>query len=63
MDWLETVTTVQPLTEPVTLVEMKAHLHVDASYAADDAKITALIKSSRAHVEKVTGTRLVTQTC
>lgn len=62
MKWLQTITTVPPAVEPVSLAEMKAHLHVDASYTADDGKITPLIKSARAHVEKLTGTRLVTQT-
>lgn len=50
-----------PASEPVTLAEMKIHLHMDADVTTEDALITGLIKASREYVESVTGRALGTQ--
>ncbi len=52
--------TVAPATEPVTLIEAKAHLGV--TIEDDDTRITALIVSAREWVENETGRSLITQT-
>lgn len=62
MKWLETVTTVAPENEPVSLEDAKAHLRVEASYTRDDTKIRGLIAGARADIEKYTGQRLPRQT-
>jgi uncharacterized phiE125 gp8 family phage protein len=48
-----------PAAEPVTLLEVKAHLKVDT--ADDDALITSLITAARARAEWHTGRALVAQ--
>ena len=50
-----------PTTEPVTLAEMKIHLHMDADVTAEDDLVTGLIKAAREYVEAVTGRALGTQ--
>ena len=49
-----------PATEPVTLVEAKAHLRVDVG--DDDALISGLVKGAREQFESDTRRALVTQT-
>lgn len=51
--------TVDPLVEPVTLAEAKAHLRV--GHASEDALIEGLIRAARAEVEKATGEALIDQ--
>ena len=48
-----------PAVEPVSLVEMKAHLRVEV--VEDDDLIGALSAAAREHVEELTGRRLITQ--
>ncbi|MCW2307895.1 head-tail connector protein [Rhodobium gokarnense] len=48
-----------PADEPVSLSEVKDHLRLDED--ADDALVESLIAAARAHVERVTNRRLMTQ--
>ena len=50
----------EPAVEPVSLTELKAHLHVD--HTDDDTALTGLIKLGRQAVERDTGRALITQT-
>lgn len=56
------VLTTPPAVEPVSLVEAKAHLRVDATDLESDALITSLIAAARQYVERETNRSLVTQT-
>lgn len=51
---------VQPVTEPVSLVNAKEHIRVDIT--DDDVFITALAEACKDKVEDLTGRRLITQT-
>ncbi len=51
---------VGPSVEPVSLTELKAHLHVD--HTDDDLALTGLIALGRQAVERDTGRSLITQT-
>ncbi len=55
-----TARTVGPATEPVSLVEAKAHLGV--TITDDDARITSLIKGAREWAENDSGRSFITQT-
>lgn len=55
---LELVTA--PATEPITVAEAKAFLHVSSS--AEDSLVTALIVAARRYVENYTKRALITQT-
>lgn len=57
---MPTITTVQPLIEPITLQEAKDHLNFDGSL--DDALIEFIIKTAREMVENLTGRALITRT-
>lgn len=48
-----------PLAEPVTLAELKAHLRIDAT--DEDELLAGLIRVARTHLERLTGTTLMTQ--
>jgi len=52
----------QPSEEPVTIAEIKIHLHMDADQTAEDTLLTSLITAARSYVEQYTGRALVTQT-
>lgn len=47
------------VTEPVTLVEAKAYMRIDADYTQDDVLIQMMITSSREALEKFTGISFV----
>lgn len=49
-----------PVTEPVSLADVKAYLRVDSS--AEDALLTFLITSARSWMERATGRAMNTQT-
>ncbi|WP_336065860.1 head-tail connector protein [Nitratireductor rhodophyticola] len=51
--------TVDPLVEPVTLAEAKAHLRI--GHLSEDALIEGLIRAARQEVEKTTGQALIDQ--
>jgi uncharacterized phiE125 gp8 family phage protein len=57
---LKAVRTVAPSGYPVSLIDVKAQLHVD--HSDDDQRIEFLIQAATAHVEKLLGRALVTQT-
>ncbi|MGH7243606.1 MAG: head-tail connector protein [Phycisphaerales bacterium] len=51
-----------PATEPLSLVDAKLHLRIDAADTDSDAIIADLIRVGRAAVEDYTGLALITQT-
>ncbi len=53
------IETEPPLTEPVTLADVKAHLKIE--HSDEDGLVTALIAAARRHLEAVTGLALVSQ--
>lgn len=57
--WASPITLTPPAAEPVTLAEAKEFIVVEDSAA--DTLISSFIAAARAHVEAVTGTRLVEQ--
>lgn len=58
--WHPVLLITAPAAEPVTVADAKLHLRVD--HNDDDAVITAQIAVARDHVERETGTQLITQT-
>ena len=60
MSWLEVETTAAPAAEPIDAADVKAHCRIDGT--ADTEVVTALIKTARASIEAISGTRLITQT-
>ncbi len=48
-----------PVAEPLTLVEVKAHLRLDGD--DEDALLTSLIRAAREHLERMSGLALVNQ--
>jgi uncharacterized phiE125 gp8 family phage protein len=59
--WLPAVTTTPPAAEPVLLAAAKQYLRIDAADASFDDEIGMYIAASRAEVESITNTRLITQ--
>ncbi|MFZ3002073.1 MAG: head-tail connector protein [Undibacterium umbellatum] len=51
----------EPAIEPVSLVEAKGHLKIDADMTEDDWLITMLIKTARRFAEKYTSRSLINQ--
>jgi uncharacterized phiE125 gp8 family phage protein len=51
--------TVDPVVEPVTLADAKAHLRIDGG--GEDDLLNGLIRAARDEVEKATGTALIDQ--
>lgn len=60
--WFPIVVATPPAAEPLSLVKAKAHLRVSVDTTHEDDGISDSIAAARAHVERVTGTRLYTQT-
>lgn len=60
MSWLPTVVSVQPSSEPVSLLEAKAQCRVDGTDS--ETELNIYIGAAREFVEAYTGTRLVSQT-
>jgi uncharacterized phiE125 gp8 family phage protein len=58
--WMPTVVSVAPAIEPVTRDQAKDYLRVDD--ASLDGQIDSFIKIARADIERITGTKLITQT-
>jgi len=48
-----------PVVEPVTVAEAKAHLRVDVDFTDDDLYIQSLISAARMHVETVSDRTLI----
>jgi len=53
------IRTVDPVAEPVTPAEAKAHLRID--HTADDDLLAGLVRAARQEVERSTGMALLTQ--
>lgn len=49
----------EPVVEPVSVAEAKAHLRVDAEFTDDDLYIQSLISAARIHVENVSDRTLI----
>lgn len=49
----------QPVAEPLTLAEAKAHLRLDGT--AEDLTVTQLIRTARDHLERTTGLCLISR--
>lgn len=62
MAWHPTVTTSGPAAEPVLIADARMQCGVDTSDTTYDTELTAYLKSARAFVEAITGTRLINQT-
>lgn len=56
------VTFEAPAVEPVSLAEAKEYLRVDTDETEFDSEIGSFIAASRAEIEAITSTRLITQT-
>jgi len=56
------VQTVAPTTDPVTLAEVKAHLHLEADYTAEDTLLGRLVKVATAVVQRKLRRQLITAT-
>lgn len=54
------ILTTPPTAEPITLVQVKAHLRLDDDH--EDALLTSLITTAREHLERETGLCLLSQT-
>jgi len=52
----------QPSVEPVDILSIKTHLHMDSDQTAEDILLASLITAARSYVEQYTGRALVTQT-
>jgi uncharacterized phiE125 gp8 family phage protein len=52
----------EPTIEPVTVNEMKTHLHMDSDVTAEDTYLSSLIIAARTQVEQHTRRALITQT-
>ena len=59
--WLQPVTVAPPAGEPVTLAEAKEYLRIDAADTSLDDEVDRYIAASRSEAERMTGTRLLTQ--
>lgn len=59
--WLPAVTVTSPEVEPVTLAAAKQYLRIDAADESFDDEIATLIAASRADIEIICNTRLITQ--
>lgn len=49
----------EPVTEPVSLAEAKAHLSIDPAYTDDDLYVQSLVSAARHHVESVSDRTLI----
>jgi len=59
--WLPAVTVTPPSAEPVLLAAAKQYLRIDAGDDSFDDEIATLIAASRADIESICSTRLITQ--
>lgn len=59
--WLPAVTVTPPQAEPVTLAAAKQYLRIDVADDSFDDEIATFIAASRAEIEAICGTRLITQ--
>lgn len=62
MPWLPAEVTVAPAAEPVSIAEARKQAAIADGDITYDTELTIYIKAAREHVEKLTGTKLITQT-
>ncbi len=54
---------VEPVVEPVSIEDAKAHLRIDSGFTEDDGYVSALVASARRFAENFTGALFVQRTC
>ena len=59
--WLSPVTVTAPEAEPVELAKAKQYLRIDAGDESFDDEVETFIAASRAEVEQICNTRMITQ--
>lgn len=59
---MNNIVTTGPTTEPITVLEAKAQLNIDALYTDDDTLIGTMITAARLWLEKRTGQSFIKQT-
>tara|TARA_B110001454_G_scaffold166361_1_gene156219 strand:+ start:110 stop:658 length:549 start_codon:yes stop_codon:yes gene_type:complete len=59
--WLSPVTTTAPEAEPVDLAKAKQYLRIDAGDESFDDEVETFIAASRAEIEQICNTRMITQ--
>ena len=62
MAWSEAVTILEPASEPVSIAEAKEFVSIENEIVEFDTLLSSFIGAARAHLEAMTGTRLIEQT-
>ena len=62
MSWHPADTTIAAAAEPLTMAEARLQCRIDSTDSAYDTELTGHLRSARAFIETITGTRLISQT-